>query len=599
MTPISFGTMCTGIAGIDVGFRRQGLHCAWQMEIDKACRTVLRKHFPQTLIYEDAKKDYELEWVNVLAGGTPCQGFGISGLRGGMADERSNLCFRFCQIADRLNPDFVVWENVPGVLSMPDNSFGCFLAALAGCDSPLVHPDTEHYQRYWREREEPPATYRWPVWPRAGMVDGPTRTVTWRVLDSQYRGVAQRRERVFVIASPHKRTRSVGAQRVQVEGGFYGVASKVLFESEMLRRHSPPSRETREDVAATLGASPEGSGWRSDVERMTFVPSVAPPLGAHALSKGRGTDLDNTTYVATHDISPALQERGNKGADSDCIQAHVIVAPLTTRPYADNASQEDKLVVHGFDKGRGEYTGEDLAGTLRCNEAKREGANSGKADNQCVAFQPGNLTDGRGSPPTAGMTPALKAESDGDTRQCVAFHLQQDPISNETMTPALGSGGNPSGQASIGVAMAFRGAGQDGFDPQNISPPLAATDGGGAGVPFMVHSNNCNAMTKDGPGKAGEETNIARSLDTNGGFAEGQGGNLVVTPKRYQVRRLTPVECERLQAFEDDFSRYGVNAAGKQIEQKDSPRYRQLGNAWTTFMADWIAIRIKQFGYKL
>lgn len=299
---------------------------------------------------------------------------------------------------------------------------------------------------------------------------------------------------------------------------------------------------------------------------MTFVAEVAPPLGAHALSKGRGTDLDNTTYIATHDVSPALQERGNKGADSDCIQAHVIVVPLTTRPYADNDGQEDKLVVLGFDKGRGEFSGEEIAGTLRCNEGKREGVNSGKPDNNCVAF-----------------------------------HLQQDPIPNSAISPALGSGGNPNGQASIGVAQAFRAAGQDGFEPSEVSPPLAATDGGGSGVPtaFYLHSQNSQAMKSPGPGQAGGTADVARALDTNGGFAEGQGGNLVVNPKRYQVRRLTPVECERLQAFPDDFTRWAVKENGNTVEQKDSPRYRQLGNAWTTFMADWLAIRIKKFGYKL
>lgn len=238
-----------------------------------------------------------------------------------------------------------------------------------------------------------------------GVVVGPRRTAAWRVLDSQFYGVAQRRERVVVIASPHKRVRYLGTKRVPIEGDFYALAAKVLFESEGVRRHTPPRQEKEEDIASHLGSSPEGSGPRTDYERMTFIP--------------------------THDVSPCLQERGHKGADSDCTQTYV---------------------VHGFDKGRGEYTGEEMAGTLRCNEGKREGVNNGKADNKCVS--------------------------------------------------------TPTG-----------------------------------------------------------------------------------------VRRLTPVECERIQGFPDDWTRFGIEESGRTVQQKDSPRYRQLGNAVTTNVAAWIANRIKKYGY--
>jgi hypothetical protein len=292
-----------------------------------------------------------------------------------------------------------------------------------------------------------------------------------------------------------------------------------------------------------------GSGWRTDIERMTFIPDVAKPLGAHALSKGRGTDLDNTTYIPevgralkassggvdredghtlipTHIVSPALQHRGDKGADSDCIQAHVIVPPLTCRPYSDNDGQEGKLIA--FDRTAAETTGE-IASTLRACNAKTKGVNNGKADTQCVAF---------------------------------------------------------------------RAAGQDGFTPSEVSPPLASTDGGGAGVPtaFFIHSNNSEAMKKEGSGNAAGVASIARALDTNGGFANGQGGN-VVASSSMGVRRLTPVECERLQGFPDDWTLTGSKENGQDVKQKDSPRYRQCGNAVTANVAQWIGARIKRFGY--
>lgn len=476
---LTLGTVCTGIGGFDVGFERQGFRTLWQIENDKACKRVLRKRFPHSRIYDDLTEDYELDWVNILAGGTPCQGFSYAGLREGLADFRSNLALRFCVLANRIDPDFIVWENVPGVLSMPDNAFGCFLGALVGEDTPLLHPKSGWFARWWNTTKK---GHAFPRWPDAGVVVGPRRTAAWRVLDSQFFGVAQRRERVLVIASPHTRKRPLGDKRIPIEGDFFAMAAKVLFESEGVRRHSPPSREKAEDIANTLGSSPEGSGPRTDYERMTFVPTKDPHPALDTTYRDKeGSDqwINNGAaliQVPTHEVSTCLQERGDKGADSDCIQAYAI--------------------VHGFDKGRGEHTGEELAGTLRCNEGKRKGVNSGKADNQCA---------------------------------------------------------------------------------------------------FMIHSQNSEAMKKAGPGKAGEVADVARALDTNGGFASGQGGNVIATP--YQVRRLTPVECERIQGFEDDWTRWGIEENGVEVEQKDSPRYRQLGNAVTTEVGEFLAKRIKRHGY--
>lgn len=258
------------------------------------------------------------------------------------------------------------------------------------------------------------------------------------------------------------------------------------------------------------------------------------------------------TFIPTHDVSPCLQERGHKGADSDITQAHVITPPLTQSPYGDNPSREQLLQVVGFDKGNAEFTGNELAGTLRCNKGKRKGVNDGKSDNQCVAFQPGNLTAGRGSPPDPEVVPTLRSENDGDTKQCVAFHLQQDPISSDKVSPAIGSGGSASGQASIGVAF----------------------------------SENQRGEVR--------ETDYARQL-TAGGGKPGQG--FPAARVGYRVRRLVPIECEKLQGFPPDWTLEGVLPNQVLVSQKDSPRYRQIGNAVTVNVAEWIGRRIRKFGY--
>ncbi len=160
------------------------------------------------------------EPIDVLVGGPPCQAFSVAGLRGGLADPRGNLSLRWVQIIHAARPRYAVTENVPGWLSSSDNAFGCFLGALVGADDALF----------------PPTGYGWPS---AGMVAGPLMRAAWRILDAQYFGLAQRRQRVFIVACP------VGE----------GDPAEVLFERASLRRDTPSRREARQDVAGTIEAS--------------------------------------------------------------------------------------------------------------------------------------------------------------------------------------------------------------------------------------------------------------------------------------------------------------------------------------------------------
>ncbi len=238
-----FGSVCSGIEAASVAWHPLGWQAAWLAEIEPFPSAVLKHHYPDVPNYGDMNqlperiRGGEVEAPDLFCGGTPCQAFSVAGKRQSLADARGNLSLTFCDIADAIDESrsvrglpatIVFWENVPGVLSTSDNAFGCFLAQLCGGDEPLHAPDG---------------------WPDAGCVSGPTRTAAWRILDAQYFGLAQRRRRVFVVASARE--------------GFDPAA--VLFEFDGVRRDTAPSREAGKAVAASSGESIASRSWPADV----------------------------------------------------------------------------------------------------------------------------------------------------------------------------------------------------------------------------------------------------------------------------------------------------------------------------------------------
>ena len=266
---MKFGSVCSGIEAASVAWGPLGWIAAWFSEIEPFPCAVLKHHYPDVPNLGDMTalpemiRSGQVEVPDVLCGGTPCQAFSVAGLRQSLDDERGNLSLTFCEIADAIDEkrkSIIFWENVPGVLSTKDNAFGCFLGALAGEDDALV-----------------PAGGRWA---NAGFVDGPKRAVAWRILDAQYFGVAQRRRRVFVVAS--------------ARADFDPAA--VLFEFEGVRRDTAPSRKAGQSVAPTIAGCSNGGG-----------------------SNGSGRDVDSCEslqIVQPYQVANCLTQRMHKGINS-------------------------------------------------------------------------------------------------------------------------------------------------------------------------------------------------------------------------------------------------------------------------------------------
>lgn len=484
MRYISF---CSGIEAATAAWHPLGWKPVAFCEIDRFPSKVLAHHYPNVPNLGDfTKVDWSQYSADICVGGTPCQAFSVAGLRNSLADERGNLTLEFVRAINTIRPHTVVWENVPGVLSTADNAFGCFLAALVGCDEPIVF---EH------------------GWPNAGVVDGPDRRAAWRVLDAQYFGLAQRRKRVFVVANSGDRPHP----------------AEILLEWESLRRDSPPSREKGEGTAGTIAARTKGGGGLGTDFECTGG-TVAMCLNAGGM---RRIDAESETFV-TH----ALTKRYDSSEDG-CGR----VTPLVP------------VGIHG-----------DIAHTLNAHQAgsvQEDGTGHGVP---VVAFsrKDHGADAGELAPTLRSMThDGSHANGGGQVAVAMAVHGTQDPCVSD-IGFALGRN---NGQENAVTTLAIRGRGDS-------SELEIRTDG------------TANALLTPDGGRAGIGVGAIHQA--------------------MAVRRLLPVECERLMGFRDNYTLipgYDLNRTGEFGGNRglaDGPRYRSLGNSMAVPCMSWIGRRIQE-----
>jgi DNA (cytosine-5)-methyltransferase 1 len=235
---MKYGSVCSGVEAATVAWHPLGWEPKWFSEIDKFPSAVLAHHYPDVPNYGDMTtfKEWPDDPIDLLVGGTPCQSFSVAGLRKGLDDPRGNLMLTYLAIAERYQPRWLVWENVPGVLSSNrGRDFGTFLGALGQIGYGFAY----------------------------------------RVLDAQYFGVAQRRRRVFVVGYL----------------GDWRRAAAVLFERESLSGHPAPIREARQDVAQCLT---RGVGQRYDPETETL------PMTAGSLCARTGRSISSQDAAQGH-----------------------------------------------------------------------------------------------------------------------------------------------------------------------------------------------------------------------------------------------------------------------------------------------------------
>lgn len=481
---LTYGSVCSGIEAASVAWEPIGMKPLWFSEIEPFPSAVLAAHWPQVDNLGDmtkiaaAVRAGDVPAPDLLVGGTPCQAFSVAGLRGGLSDERGQLTLSYVELADSIDekreqngeqPAIIVWENVPGVLSSKDNAFGCFLAGLAG------------------ESEELKPTGK--KWTNVGYVSGPKRTIAWRILDAQYFGVAQRRRRVFVVASA----------RTDI------CPAEILFEYDSLHGDITPGGETGQAVAA-LTKNGVGATGADDNQAQA----------GHLIAFGGGNTSGEIKVATT-------------------CTAHGARLDFDTDTFAVHGTQ-DPDVNH------------ELAHTL--------GRNHGQ-ENACISFA---------------------ENSQGEIR------LQGGD--GQIVGPLSAGGGKP-GQGYPAIAFSYKDYGGDATE--NLSPTLRAGN-----------SSNSNQNSGQPPAVAlaGNIIGLAPQNGGNGTGYDESGVSYTLTKSdihgvsfRNRVRRLTPVECERLQGFPDNHTQIRwrrPTAADCPV----GPRYRAIGNSMAVPVMRWIGERI-------
>lgn len=356
-----FLSVCSGIEAASVAWNPLGWKAVAFSEIEPFPCAVLAHHYPDTPNWGDMNK-YK-EWpdvaIDLLCGGTPCQSFSVAGLRKGLDDPRGNLMLTFGAIAAKYRPKWLVWENVPGVLSSnKGRDFGAFL----------------------------------------GMLGQLGYGVAYRVLDAQFFGVPQRRRRVFVVGCL----------------GDWRSAAAVLFERHSLSGNLAPSRQARKGLAPTLSARTKGGGGLgTDFDcdgglisqafggnNTAGAIEVATALNACASDSGR-MDFETETFIA-HSLRregfDASEDGTGRGTplvpvgfaqnQRNEVRMMEVAGALAAEPAAKQQTYVATPTIAFDCKSSGQNgfgVGIEVAGTQRAMAHSTSHTNGG--DHQAVAFQ--------------------------------------------------------------------------------------------------------------------------------------------------------------------------------------------------------------------
>ena len=532
---MNYASVCSGVESASLAWDALGWNPVWFSEIEAFPSAVLAARFPNVPNLGDMTKIKGEEYdgaVDLLVGGTPCQGFSVAGRQGGLDDPRSVLCLTYVGLLKTMRPRWFVWENVPGVFSTADGEdFRSFIRAI----------DEIGY------------------------------SCAWRVLDAQYvrvdgypRAVPQRRRRVFVVGH---------------SSGDWRYPASVLFEPDSVQRDTPPrgikgqgfagDAEKRIGTASgrlwdssgtnpTLNQSSAGSGIIGQSNQELFSQNA----NGLVMSIGNGQveaamrpnqEFSNTIHCM-HDHEIILDGRdvvclNDQGGSMMKIEKDATVGTLRANTHGN-----EPIICAGFMGGQGSKAG----GIAYSEEVSPTVKASPSGGNQVPDVVFGCMTKRQSMTVTEGVMECIIA-SDYKEPGIICVHGSQDPITNTDHANAVNRNNgleNCVCYESRAVAIA-----------ENIIGRKVENGGNGIGAQEEL------AYTQNTCGVMGVSANAT-------------------------VRRLTPIECERLMGFPDNWTR--IPWKNKPEEDcPDSPRYKACGNSMCVNVMRWIGMRIEMVERKI
>lgn len=539
-TPLKYLSVCSGMEAASVAWKHLGWEPIGFSEIEPFTSAILKHHYPTTPNYGNITQyqqwPIEPNSIDILIGGTPCQSFSVAGKRGGLNDPRGQIMHSFIGIAEKFKPKFIIWENVPGVLSSGEPNGIDFATFLQGLANHGYH-------------------------------------IAYRVLDAQWFGVAQRRRRIFVVgcltgwedaATILSIPESLSGYSQAGKKTRKGIAPNVrkgiddgcgLFDKQSISEYGNST------VAATIRATEHkqssglivptildraafNQGTNAKFEPFIKETQTCPTLlahGPHAVqmpyrkSKRASSKDDNETWVPA-DVSNTL----NNFDVGDTRTTHAVISPIPI---------QDGRPIEKNQNGLGVGNPGDPSYTLDTTGSQSVA--------QPIAFDTYNQT-------VSYVNQTITRGSDVEHIGAVMVPKQAIPIQSTIIGRS-----DTAGPAGVGAA-----------PPNSPMYTLTTND-----VHAVMYENHPNDSRINGP------IDVAPTMTSR--FGTGGGNVPYVQDNPMEVRRLTCIECERLQGFPDNYTQ--IPWRNKPAEQcPDGPRYKACGNSFAVPVVRWIGEQIQK-----
>jgi DNA (cytosine-5)-methyltransferase 1 len=505
--------------------------------------------------------------IDLLVGGCPCQAYSIAGLRRGLDDPRGNLSLEFARLAYRTKVRWTCYENVPGLLSQGQgNAFAEILSALCGwnVEVPVLG------------RKKNGSVVR--GWKNSGIITPAPGGygLAWRIIDAQYtrvdgyrRAVPQRRRRLFLIGSL----------------GSWQRAAAVLFDEESLRGHTAPERKARAGIARSLTASSGGVSGKE--QQHTFINGHGAPLNALSVTENgkEVVSFAQNTRNELRYVNGDGQITGALAANPGMKQTTYLLCiahgqgnaeVLSEKSPTLNCNHEAPIICR--ESGQGFWQEDGASGTVKVNGS--EPTTVICLNNRPQEFRvaehvqyPLRATDYK-------QPPIICYENhpqDCRVKECADGVCPQ-------VNAKFGTGGGNTPLVQVAGFLPGQGgkAGSIGYE-DGLSPTLRSGCDSYGVISYGIAENIINRKVENGGNGTGMQEGVQYTLNT-------------VAPHGVAycsvVRRMMPIECERLMGFPDNHTQINWNDKPEE-ECPDSHRYKACGNSMTINCMRWIGWRIQ------